>query len=75
MRLDGHDPHTFPYRVATRWALETRVKEAGWAGSGYGGTLIPSTLQDGEASRIVSQGGTLHGWDKYVQLVGQMRSH
>jgi hypothetical protein len=58
-----------PTRVASRWFLANLPKDAGWAGSGYGGTLIPSTLNSGEGVKIVAQGGELRGWDKYAQLV------
>ena len=71
MRFDSHDPDTFAHRVASRWTVQMRGKDAGWGGGGYGGTLTPSVLNDGEASQIVAQGGTLHGWDKYVQLVAE----
>jgi hypothetical protein len=56
-------------RVAVRWFLASFPKEAGWAGSGYGGTLEPSTLGPGEGARIVAAGGQLRGWDRYAQLV------
>ena len=71
MRFDTPDRASAPFRLASRWVAASRQVEAGWAGSGYGGTLIPSTLSDGEASKIVAEGGTLHGWDKYVQLVAE----
>jgi hypothetical protein len=56
-------------KVAARWYLASLPKDAGWAGGGYGGTLIPSVTEVGEGAKIVSQGGELHGWDKYAQLV------
>lgn len=71
MRFDSPDLTTAPFRLASRWVVAGQPKNAGWAGSGYGGTLLPSTLEDGEGSQIVAQGGTLHGWDKYVQLVAE----
>jgi hypothetical protein len=46
-------------------------KEATWAGGSYGGTLSPVTTEAGEGYKIVRSGGTLHGWDKYVQLVAE----
>ncbi len=58
-------------RVATRWFLSSLPRDAGWAGSGYGGTLAPSTLAPGEGARVVAAGGTLRGWDRYVQLVAE----
>ena len=52
-------------RVATLHQIQ---KHAAWAGSGFGGTLLPPniTLKPGAAS---SYKGTLHGWDRYVELV------
>lgn len=58
-------------RVAARWHLASLPKDAGWSGSGYGGTLLPSVLGPGEASRIVAAGGRLRGWDRYAQLVAE----
>ena len=56
--------------------LENRVfsieqKTAGWEGTGYGGTLKPSTTKAGEGFKIVQSGGTLVGWDKYAQIVAE----
>lgn len=58
-------------RVAARWYVASLPKDAGWAGSGYGGTLKPSTLEVGQGARIVAQGGDLSGWDRYAQLVAE----
>lgn len=57
-------------RVASLY-LQGMGKEAGWAGGSYGGTLSPVTTEPGEGYKIVRSGGTLHGWDKYVQLVAE----
>lgn len=58
-------------RVAMRWYLASLPKDAGWAGSGYGGTLRPSTVGRGEGAGVVAAGGQLHGWDRYAQLVAE----
>jgi len=55
--------HPVPEQVGT--------KEAAWAGSGIGGTLSKPTLAPGEGAKLVKEGKTLHGWDKYVQLVAE----
>ena len=57
-------------RVASQY-LQGMGKEATWAGGSYGGTLSPVTTEAGEGYKIVRSGGTLHGWDKYVQLVAE----
>ena len=46
----------------------TNVHQAAWAGSGFGGTLLPPevTLTPGAGARFA---GPLHGWDRYIQLV------
>lgn len=53
-------------RVALSHLIQAR--QAAWAGSGFGGTLLPPevTLTPGAASRF---DGPLHGWDRYIQLV------
>lgn len=55
------------FRVACTFLVR---KNAAWAGSGFGGTLLPPnvTEQIGAASR---QDEPLHGWDRYVELVAQ----
>lgn len=54
------------FRVACGWI----VRRAAWAGSGFGGTLLPPTvtLQPGAAAQFP---GELHGWDRYIELVAQ----
>lgn len=49
--------------------IENRT--AAWAGSGYGGTLIPSVTKAGEGYQIIRSGGELFGWDKYAQIVAE----
>jgi hypothetical protein len=55
--------------------LEARTvlleKQAGWAGTGYGGTLSPSVTEPGEGYKIVKSGGEVYGWDKYAQIVAE----
>jgi hypothetical protein len=46
-------------------------KEATWAGGSYGSTLTPVSTDVGEGHKIIHSGGSLHGWDKYVQLVAE----
>lgn len=49
------------------------AKKAGWAGSGYGGTLSPATLDGGKGAALLAAGreDEIRGWDKYVMLVAQ----
>lgn len=44
------------FRIACEHLVQ---KHAGWAGSGFGGTLLPPS----------GQPGPKHGWDRYVELV------
>lgn len=50
-------------RVACKYLIS---KHAGWAGSGFGGTLLPPTMQAGGGAKASEP---LHGWDRYVELV------
>lgn len=51
--------------------ISNMQKEATWAGGSYGSTLTPVSTEPGEGVKIVRSGGTLHGWEKYVQLVAE----
>lgn len=48
-----------------------RHLEAGWAGSGFNGTLQAPVTSPGEGVKIAHSGGTLHGWDRYIQVVAE----
>ncbi len=41
-----------------------------WAGSGFGGTLLPPEFSD-KAGAARKHSEPLHGWDRYVELVAQ----
>jgi hypothetical protein len=41
-----------------------------WAGSGFGGTLLPPEFSN-KAGAARKHSGSLHGWDRYVELVAQ----
>lgn len=59
------------FRIATQWHIASMPINAGWAGGGYGGTLRPSAIEQGQGAQILASGGTLSGWDRYAQLVAE----
>jgi len=58
-----------PLAAIAAAAYTGRRGHRNWAGSGFGGTLLPSKLAPGQAKSIVAAGGRVHGWDRYAQLV------